>query len=100
MTVQTGAALPSIERLFLTESGAAIVQSGEIVAQVDDRDVAQLFESLELDGKPAGDEALLAWLDGGAGTLVLHYRGAQVPVERIERDALPQRFGFVPTPQA
>lgn len=98
MTVQTGAALPSIERLFLTESGEAIVQAGEIVAQVDDRDVAQLFESLELDGKPAGDEALLAWLDGGAGTLVLHYRGAQVPVERMKRDALPQRFGFVRTP--
>jgi hypothetical protein len=98
MTVQTGAALPAIEHLFLTESGAAIVQAGEIVAQVDDRDVAQMFESLELDGKPAGDEALLAWLESGAGTLTLHYRGATVPVERIERDALPQRFGFVRTP--
>ena len=98
MTVQTGAALPAIERLFLTESGAAIVQAGEIVAQVDDRDVAQLFESLELDGKQASDDALLAWLESGAGALTLHYRGATVPVERIERDALPQRFGFVRTP--
>jgi len=98
MTLQTGAALPAIERLFLTESGAAIVQAGEIVAQVDDRDVAQLFESLELDGKQASDDALLAWLESGAGTLTLHYRGATVPVERIERDALPQRFGFVRTP--
>jgi len=98
MTVQTGTALPAIEHLFLTESGAAIVQAGEIVAQVDDRDVAQLFESLKLDGKPAGDEALLAWLENGAGTLTLNYRGAHVPVERIERDALPQRFGFVRMP--
>lgn len=100
MTLQTGAALPAIERLFLTESGAAIAQAGEIVAQVDDRDVAQLFENLELDGKPAGDEALLAWLENSAGTLTLNYRGMHVPVERAERDALPQRFGFVrmPTP--
>ncbi len=98
MTLQTGAALPAIERLFLSESGAAIVQAGEIVAQVDDRDVAQLFESLELDGKQASDDALLAWLESGAGALTLHYRGATVPVERIERDALPQRFGFVRTP--
>ncbi len=98
MTVQTGAALPSIERLFLTESGEAIVQAGEIVAQVDDRDVAPLFEHLELDGKPVGDEALLAWLDNETGTLTLRYRGAQVPVERVARDALPQRFGFVRTP--
>ena len=99
LTVQTGAALPAIDRLFLTEAGAAIVQSGDIIAQVDDRDVAPLFESLELDGKPVADDALLAWLEHGAGSLTLHYRGAPIPAERIARTALPQRFGFVPTPQ-
>lgn len=102
MVVQTGAAVPSIERLFLTEAGEAIVQAGEIVAQVDDRDVAQLFEGLELDGKPAGDEALMGWIEGGkgsgSGAMTLRYRGAQVPVERIRREELAQRFGFVHTP--
>jgi hypothetical protein len=98
LVLQTGAALDSIERLYLTEAGEAIVQAGEVVAQVDDRDVAQLFEGLELDGKPAGDEALLAWLGGTAGTLALRWRGAVVPVERIARDELPGRFGFVRTP--
>lgn len=98
MVVQTGAAIPVIERLYLTEAGEAIVQAGEIVAQVDDRDVAQLFEGLELDGKPAGDEALMAWIEGGNGTMTLRYRGAQVPVERVRREELPQRFNFVRTP--
>ena len=102
MVVQTGAAISSIERLYLTEAGEAIVQAGEIVAQVDDRDVAQLFEGLELDGKPAGDEALMAWIEGeqgsGNGSMTLRYRGAQVPVERIRREELAQRFGFVQTP--
>ncbi|HAV38384.1 MAG TPA: DUF2946 domain-containing protein [Massilia sp.] len=98
MVVQTGAAIPVIERLYLTEAGEAIVQAGEIVAQVDDRDVAQLFEGLELDGKPAGDEALMAWIEGGNESMALRYRGAQVPVERIKREELPQRFGFVRTP--
>jgi len=98
MVVQTGAALPSIERLYLTEAGEAIVQAGEVVAQVDDRDVAQLFEGLELDGKPAGDEALMAWIEDGNGSMTLRYRGAQVPVERIRREELPQRFGFVRAP--
>lgn len=98
MVVQTGAAVPAIERLYLTEAGEAIVQAGEIVAQVDDRDVAQLFEGLELDGKAAGDEALLAWIEGGDGAMTLRYRGAAVPVERIRREEVPQRFGFVRTP--
>ena len=98
MLLQTGAALAGIARLYLTAAGAAIVQAGEIIAQVDDRDVAQLFESLELDGKPVADDALLRWLDGGAGTLSLRWRGASVPVERIAVDELPQRFGFVRVP--
>lgn len=100
LVVQTGAPLPALERLYLTESGEAIVQSGDIVAQVDDRDVAQFFESLELDGQPAGDEELLAWLGGGSSTLTLRYRGATVPAERIARDGLAGRFGFVRTPTA
>ena len=100
LVLQTGAALASIERLYLTETGEAIVQAGEIVAQVDDRDVAQLFEGLDIDGKPARDEALLAWLGGGPGTLTLRWRGATVAAERIARDTLPARFGFVRTPAA
>jgi hypothetical protein len=99
MVVQTGAAIPAIERLYLTEAGEAILQAGEIVAQVDDRDVAQLFEGLELDGKPAADEALMGWIEGGSGAMTLRYRGAQVPVERIQREELAQRFGFVRAPR-
>jgi hypothetical protein len=98
LVLQTGAALDKIARLYLTEVGVAIVQAGDILAQVDDRDMAQLFEALDLDGKPAGDEALMRWLDGGTGTLTLRWRGASVPVERVERATLAQRFGFVPVP--
>jgi len=98
LVLQTGAALERIERLFLTEVGVAIVQAGDIVAQVDDRDMAQLLEGLEIDGKLAGDEALMRWLDGGAGSLTLRWRGQIVPAERIERADIPQRFGFVPEP--
>ena len=99
LVLQTGAALENIERLYLLETGEAIVRAGEIVAQVDDRDAAQLFEGLELDGQPAGDEALLDWLSGsGKGRLALRWREALVPAERIARDELPARFGFVRTP--
>ncbi|THC42900.1 DUF2946 family protein [Massilia sp. Mn16-1_5] len=100
LVLQTGTALANIERLYLTEAGVAIVQAGDVVAQLDDRDVAQLFEALELDGQPAGDEALLRWLEGGDGELVLRWRGQAVPAERIRGEDLPQRFGFVPAPAA
>ena len=100
LVLHTGAALSDIERLYLTEAGVAVVQTGEVVAQLDDRDVAQLFEALELDGRPAGDEALMRWLDGGDGALTLRWRGQAVPVERIASAELPQRFGFVPAPGA
>ena len=98
LVLQTGAPLETVERLYLTEVGVMIVQAGDILAQVDDRDVASLFEVLELDGQPAGDAALMRWLDGGAGTLTLRWRGNTIPAERVVRDELPQRFGFVRTP--
>jgi hypothetical protein len=102
LVLQTGAALSSIERLFLTGAGVPVVQAGDIVAQIDDRDVAQLFEALELDGQPAGDDALMRWLGGGAGNLTLRWQGQTVPVERIGGEDLAQRFGFVrlPAPSA
>ena len=98
MVLHTGAPLETIERVYLTEVGVVFLQAGDIVAQVDDRDVAQLFEALEVDGQPAGDDALMRWLDGGAGTLVLRWRGNAIPAERVVREELPQRFGYVRTP--
>jgi len=98
LLLQTGAALAAPERVFLTEAGEVIVQGGEVVAQLDDRDVAQLLAALELDGTPASDDALMAWLEGGAGDLVLRWRGQRIGVQRIMRADLPERFGYVRTP--
>ncbi len=98
LLLQTGAALGAPEHVFLTETGDVIVQGGEVLAQLDDRDVAQLLAGLELDGAPATDEALMAWLEGGPGELVLRWRGRPIGVERILRAELPARFGYVLIP--
>jgi hypothetical protein len=98
LLLQTGAALGAPERVFMTEAGEVIMQGGDVVAQLDDRDVAQLLAALELDGEPASDDALMAWLEGGAGELVLRWRGQQLAVERIARADLPARFGYVRIP--
>jgi hypothetical protein len=53
---------------------------------------------MELDGRPASDEALMAWLEGGAGELVVSYRGKRVPVQRIAGTDLPERFSYTQVP--
>jgi hypothetical protein len=100
LLLQTGQALASVERAFLTVDGEAIVQGGAVIAQLDDRDVAQWLGRLELDGKPVADEALMAWLGGAPGQLMLAYGGRKVRVERVVGAELPGMFGYVRTPAA
>jgi hypothetical protein len=100
LLLQTGQALASVERAFLTGDGEAIVQGGAVIAQLDDRDVAQWLGRLELDGKPVADEALMAWLGGAPGQLMLAYGGRKVRVERVGGAELPGMFGYVRTPAA
>lgn len=95
LLVQTGEPLGDIERACLTETGELIVASGGKVAKVDDRDMAQMTEAMWLDGQPVSDEALMAWLEGGAGSLTL----GQVQVERIRQAEVADEFGFVQLPQ-
>ena len=97
--LQTGAALVTIDAAFLCDNGALILQHGEIVAHVDDRDMAQVMESLRLDGQPLGDEALLAWLEHASGKLTLQYGGQAIPVRPLAYDQVPQHFGFQRMPQ-
>ena len=100
LVLQTGQALADIERVYLSDAGAVLFQAGEIVAQLDDRDVAQVLGKLQLNGQAASDDAVMAWLENGAGKLTLPWSGKSFDVERIHSSELPQRFGFnkLPTP--
>ncbi len=95
LLVQTGEPLGDVERACMTEIGELIVCSGGKVAKVDDRDMAQMLDAMQIDGQAMSDDALLAWMEGGAGSLML----GQVPVERIRQAAIPEEFGFVQRPQ-
>jgi len=100
LVLQTGQALANVERVFLSDAGAVLFRAGETVAQLDDRDVAQVLSKLELDGQAASDEAVMAWLESGAGKLTLPWNGKRFEVERVAAAELPQRFNFNqrPTP--
>jgi hypothetical protein len=98
LVLHTGEPLATLERAFMTEAGEVIVEGGGKVAQVDDRDVAQVLAMMEMAGAPVPDEALMAWLEGGPGQLVLRHGGQPVPVQRIGRADVAGHFGFVRLP--
>lgn len=98
--LQTGVPLTQIDAAWLTENGQPILRSGEKIAALDDRDIAQCSSSLRMDGAAVDDERLLRWLNGASEQpLTLQYGTQLVPVERITQAALTEYFGFVPTPQ-
>lgn len=102
--LQTGEALAAIEAVWMTEAGELILQGAGKVAMVDDRDIAQCLTQLHIEGQPASDEQLLAWLgdlaDAQSGQLYFCHQGRRLPVQRITRAALPEQFGFISAPQA
>lgn len=100
LLLHTGAPLGRLDAAFLSEDGALILQRGELVAQLDDRDLAQMMDALELDGRAPGDDALLAWLAGAPGALTLRQEEVRLPVQRIGHGQAPARFGFDPAPAA
>jgi hypothetical protein len=99
--LHTGEPLPVIDGAWLTGAGELLLKSGEKIALVDDRDLAQCLAGLRIDDELVGDEQLLAWLDRPESTapLALHHANQQIPVQRIARSAIAGHFGFVRIPQ-
>ncbi len=101
LVLHTDEALGTIDAAWMTNAGQLLLQRGELVAMVDDRDMAQCLLMLRVAGMPANDEQLLEWLDRPeqAQALMLEYRGAVLPVRHIAFDAIASRFGFEKSPQ-
>jgi hypothetical protein len=98
LVLHTGQPLGAPDDAFMTEAGGIVLRAGQTVAQVDDRDAAQLLQAFELEGRPAAIEDVMAWLEGGAGDLALRWQGRSIAVGRLAADGMPGRFGFVRRP--
>ena len=98
LVLHTGEAVAALQGAWLSDQGALLVLADGRLAQVDDRDMAQMMGALRLERAAVSDEQLMAWLDGAAGQLSLEYGDAAVNVERIDSAGVAQRFGFVRTP--
>lgn len=100
--LHTGETLNDIDRVWMTETGHLLLESGKKIALVDDRDMAQCLSRLYLGEEAADDEQLLAWLSqqDNSDSLSLEQGSRRIPVRRIMRDAIAAHFGFVTVPQA
>lgn len=99
--LHTGEALRSLDAAWLTENGQLLLQSGDVVALVDDRDMAQCLPKLCVAGTAASEEQVMDWLeqpDDSVG-LTLQYGGAGLLIRPIRMDEAASHFGFNPLPQ-
>lgn len=79
--------------------------SGVILAQLDDRDVAQCLHQLQLNGSPVSDDALLHWLESvnqdelSLSLEPFNQGQGTVPVQQAELSALMAHAGFISNPK-
>jgi len=97
--LQTGTALEHIDAAYLCDNGALILHSGEIVAQLDDRDLAHVLPALRLAGQSVTDDGLLAWLEDGKPALTLLHAEKEISVQPLAHATMAQYFGFQQAPQ-
>lgn len=100
--LHTGEPLDGIDGAWMTDAGQLLLKSGEKIALMDDRDIAQCLPRLYFGNEVAGDEQLIAWISQPdcSATLALEHAGRRISVQHIRHDALASHFDFVTTPQA
>ena len=100
--LHTGQPLVALDAVWLTSDGHLLLQGAGLIAQLDDRDLAQALTQLRLDGKEPGDdtlERLLADKVEPDGRLTFDDQNRQVPMERIAEKQIAAHFGFVQRPR-
>lgn len=104
LLLHTDAPLRDIDGVFLSADGKLIFRAGSLLAQLDDRDLASCLNGLRIDGHPASDDALMAWLAGDEPAPALSLELAAPPrqilkLQRAELDELMAKLNFVSRPR-
>ena len=100
--LHTGVAMTEIENVFLSIEGKLFLSADEILAQLDDRDLAACLGQIHIEGKSASDSELITWLENNETALNLQFILSQkktLEVQRGELSQLMKQFGFVSTPR-
>ena len=93
---QTGAAGGAPRSLHVDEDGSVLLATTLGIGLLDDRDLAGFFARChDADGRPAGEDALLALMTGKSGQVF--WQG--LPLQPIAAVDVPERFNFRRHPQ-
>ena len=93
-----GEAMGAIDAAWMTREGRLVLQSGEKIAMVDDRDLAECVSRLRMEGRQIDDALLLDWLEGMQGELQLQVGEHSIAVQPLRDESLAARFEFDPHP--
>lgn len=93
-----GEPLGNIDAAWITREGRLVLKSGEKIAMVVDRDLAECLAMLRMQGQPIDDALLLDWLEGMHDSLELQIGERRISVNPLRHDALGTRLGFDPHP--
>jgi hypothetical protein len=93
-----GAAMTPIEHVWITGEGRLILGSGERIAMIDDRDLAECLPLLRVEGEPVDDTFLLEWLSNSKSALQFLCGESLLPVDALYDENLGTALGFNPNP--
>jgi len=98
--LHTGEPIPLLDSAWMTEEGILIIEGNGKVAQIDDRDMADVLPLLRLNGRLFDEDELIAWMSDTDGTskLTLETASRRVPVQRLDSHEVEKHFGFNATP--
>lgn len=99
LLLHTQVAVEQVDAAWMDERGRLYLRSDQIVAGVDDRDLASLLPCLH-PADHADEDALLRWLEGSDDlTLSFIWNGQELALQRIASDHLEETFRFVANPR-
>lgn len=95
-----GQPLYEITQAWITEEGRLILKSGDKIAMLDDRDMAQCIPLLRRNNQLIDDTVLLDILEGTQEDLQLFTGDRSIPLQLIHTSEIEKKLGFVAHPAA
>ncbi len=99
--LHTGEIIALPTKVYLLQDGSIVVQAGDRLAQVDDRDLIDTIALLRKDGTSITDDQLCTIIDTGhcEGILSLQWRDTAIPVQLCTLAQLMQENGYQSRPR-
>lgn len=101
LRTHTGDTATPAERAAIDDQGNLLIETTKCVGLLDPDALAIVSEwLLDADGTPASDDSLAAVMAGATGDSIhLAIAGRSLPLQRIPRAEVPDRFGFISRPR-